>query len=1018
MLEGKKMKPSKVSTQTSAAASKIKNKMLNTSSFFKVSLKTNNKDLALALQVQKERSRQLEMESMYLKKQVEALCFELAARRYKHRKLLLILKELRSNTLHHLGMVADLFSSDSDLAELSDDCNRPSVGTKEDDIQMERLADQVPVQPKLSRDEISPTKHTTVDSPEKNTLTNLLSIQSRPSKTSDSCEDCKNNTEIHLGPEIQVLQTQTYRQSNSLRDQVERLSKIFSQSLGDIDPVPCLQNSHIPSVVNSSDKSQPSISDGSNHPRRSVLATELEHDNGQKTVLLNATMDMTIGDAAEIITVETKGKKISNSCKLKKKKNTHAKDVAAVKAAKEDKGNKEQASAAEVPQAKSSEDSRQTEIQCAPTATLSETENSTQEAFTDTEVSEFQPAKLQVRTHITSRIPKLKKSEAGKCQTTLEENSKSSEPTESMSQGHNSVSHEKDDYFMDPEIQRFTAKESSKSSSEKDTLEEAKPKSKCQKISFISKKEQTITRKTFVISRDLPSHERVMSITCSESQQSRTGIGHQNPDLEEEHGGKYESFQDQQSHDEILACADDRVTQLDSERVHRLSLSGSKPQGKTQTPTNSGRNHKTRCRGTFVVSVTRQSSSSNRESSEVGAAEPVFTATEYKCMAEESQEVTDTSLVWRLSEPGHSDTDPVKETQSSCKRPWGATQDQEATPEDFCSKNNHEILPLDNGSTTTTEFQRPKKARREKTGRISKKTAPQTEESVEPLNDKKKKNKKHSQRTQGFMSQDGACSLQDSSDTIILQGRATEISDHRTNKGEVNVLQVADLCEEDENFEHSYGSPFSNSKHRMSQKPKQHRETNKLHTPTQATNPSDRSRLKRETFVVSACKSQDSVSFTTSFRASNVSSAYSHTADAGGEAVHQSVGDLLMDEMPPWVAMDVSAAGTELDYPASSPKRVTSGRVAVYEEPAETTAEASPAGKVLTSLTNTITTTDDGGTGRTRRRNANVSYKEPPLNCKMRRGDKFTDTEFLSSPIFKDGKKKRQKKTHESKTQN
>lgn len=57
------------------------------SSFFKVSLKTNNKALALALQAQKEKSRQLEMQVVYLQKQLEALTFELATKNYKHRKL-------------------------------------------------------------------------------------------------------------------------------------------------------------------------------------------------------------------------------------------------------------------------------------------------------------------------------------------------------------------------------------------------------------------------------------------------------------------------------------------------------------------------------------------------------------------------------------------------------------------------------------------------------------------------------------------------------------------------------------------------------------------------------------------------------------------------------------------------------------------------------------------------------------------------------------------------------------------
>lgn len=115
MIHGKKMGPKPASTQASAA-SKIKNKIqslsfhsfqhisvffkfciltlcslsviiLDTSSFFKVSLKNNNKALARALELQKERCRQLEKEIMYLQKQVESLCFELASKKYKQRKL-------------------------------------------------------------------------------------------------------------------------------------------------------------------------------------------------------------------------------------------------------------------------------------------------------------------------------------------------------------------------------------------------------------------------------------------------------------------------------------------------------------------------------------------------------------------------------------------------------------------------------------------------------------------------------------------------------------------------------------------------------------------------------------------------------------------------------------------------------------------------------------------------------------------------------------------------------------------
>lgn len=115
MFHLKKMGPKPVST-TESAASKIKNKMnslsshsfqhisllsifcilmfcslsvivLDTSSFFKVSLKTNNRALARALEFQKQRCRQLEMEIVYLRKQAESLCFDLASKKYKQKKL-------------------------------------------------------------------------------------------------------------------------------------------------------------------------------------------------------------------------------------------------------------------------------------------------------------------------------------------------------------------------------------------------------------------------------------------------------------------------------------------------------------------------------------------------------------------------------------------------------------------------------------------------------------------------------------------------------------------------------------------------------------------------------------------------------------------------------------------------------------------------------------------------------------------------------------------------------------------
>ncbi|XP_052004305.1 uncharacterized protein LOC127658796 [Xyrauchen texanus] len=96
----------------SVYAAKIKTKIHNTSSFFKLSLKTNNKALALALVAQKQRSRELEMDVVRLRKDVQALNFDLAFQRHKNKQLFAIIREFYDSSLNWMAKAVDIFSND------------------------------------------------------------------------------------------------------------------------------------------------------------------------------------------------------------------------------------------------------------------------------------------------------------------------------------------------------------------------------------------------------------------------------------------------------------------------------------------------------------------------------------------------------------------------------------------------------------------------------------------------------------------------------------------------------------------------------------------------------------------------------------------------------------------------------------------------------------------------------------------------------------------------------------------
>ncbi|XP_037345555.2 uncharacterized protein sgo2 [Pungitius pungitius] len=903
MLNMKTMAPLKSSKKTSvnATASMIKNKILNTSSFFKVSLKTNNKALALGLQAQKERSRQLEMQVVCLQKQVKALCFEMSAKNHKDRKLLLFFKSMHSNTVQQLDMLAELFP-DSGLPKLSEENKASSGDVIKENLSVGCLTHQLPPPSEVAR-HLLPEPKVPADLPE-----NKISADDGPRLSTDFFNNHIDAEKTHSSQFLQAPRAGTSRPSSSLSEEVERLSMLFSQSGCEHKPLPDLQKT---CFSRPSEKPTPSPPDDVSLPSSSDRGSQPEHGKTEeRTLLLNSTMEMTLSHAADIVNVETKAKPTGRTGKLRKMNKERARG----------------SSVADDPEAKNLADCRATEVQSALSQAC--------EASEDVGDPGLQPAKSQSTSVAPSHIPKLVKTV--KCQKRPREQLKDRSKSKTASQ--DIATPDLDDYFMGPISSKYL-----KLSPEKDA----------------SVARTTVTRRT---SR---------TKAGSASSVSRKTFGVLPPLLRESEtsGSNLEQAGDEEDGGEAA------VTRPGSEHA------GDKPQRKMKA--NSRGSNKSRCRRTFVVSAVGESSAGASPEVERDVRPPARSSRRVGVEEEEPPAAVEDADV----APEPCGSNPRGHSGGETPRP--ASPDS-GGPEGGLSRGPDASGPAEQDAASGAEFQTPKRARRDGRSRTRRKTATEREECDGRLNEGKKKSSRSGGG--GFGAEDEARLLEASPEDVPEDVPVDVPVDF--------PVPRSDHSEKGDLYEHLFGAHPSGSRARAARDPKRR---GKLHKPQAATE--DRS--ARKTFVVYRRKTRDHVAPT---HAAASGALRGHAWDARDEAGRRTAGSLLADEMPPWLDSDASGADSEADSSLAAPGRETSRRAPAVQEPPGVTAQASPAGRVFTSLTNTIQSPGSESTGRTRRGKKVVSYKEPPLNSKMRRGDRFTDSAFLSAPIFKDEKKKKRQK--------